>query len=182
MIGTVTSFFDWIRGIIAEFKFWAIVQPWECAVRTRCGRRAILWQSGLHWRLPIVDDVRIVNNRLRISSFPCITISTKDGKVLSIAGNVGFHIADPLRAMLRLQQPEMTCAALAQSAVAAFVTARNLPEIIVAELEESTRMALIGQADGIEFEFVRVVDFAAVKTFRLLQDQWRPSTDSQQHL
>jgi hypothetical protein len=79
--------------------------------------------------------------------------------------------------MLRLQNPEDCCSSFVQTEVAKFISTRKAADITLCELEEATTagLATFG-AGGFEFEFVRVVDYAVVRTFRLLQENWRPHT------
>lgn len=178
----MNTFVEWLMSLIREAKWWVIVQPWERAVRTRRGMNAEIVEAGLHFKIPVIDEVIVVNNRLRIAVFPSQTITTNDGKTVTVAGVVGFRITDPLAALMAMRQPEMTCAAFAQASVASYIAARSLSEIAVADLQESARRDIEGRASGMKFDFVNVVDFAAVKTIRLLQEQWRPGTRTDDHL
>lgn len=169
--------FRWLAELFQGARFWLIVLPWERAVRIRLGKRTALLGPGCHLRLPFLDDVRIVNNRLRIAQVPCSTVSTKDGKTITLAATLGFRITDPLVAMLTLMQPEVSSAAFAQSVIAGFLLERRLEEVKLPELEAHALAAIAHFAPGMRVEFLRVVDFAVVKTFRLMQEGWRPSTD-----
>lgn len=173
----MSELFQWLANLLKGARFWAIVQPWEKAVRVRAGKHTAVWPAGLHLRIPYLDEVTIVNNRLRIAPVPCQTLSTRDGKAVTVAALIGFRITDPLSAMLALQAPEMSCAAFVQTAIAKHVVERTVAEINIGELERAVLAALVGfGGGGLNFDFVSVVDYAVVKTFRLLQEQWRPQT------
>lgn len=176
------TFVQWLTSILQNVKLWAVVSPWERAVRVRFGKFVRVLDPGFHFRIPLGDEVFLFNNRLRIATFPNQTLTTTDGKTLSVAGNVGFRIDDPLRAMQSLQQPEFSCAALVQTTVASYVSARSLEEIDKAELEGEAKAALEHIASGLVIEYVSLTDFASVsRTFRLLGDEWRPSTKLDGH-
>jgi regulator of protease activity HflC (stomatin/prohibitin superfamily) len=166
----------WIADLFRSFQWWAVVNPWERGVRVRLGKSTSLLNPGWHWRIPIADKVWIFNNRLRLTSFPAQTLTTTDGKTITVAGLVGFRIADPLAAMRSLQQPEYSCAALTQTAVTEYVCEREFGEIDRSELEAEALDILRRTTNGFEFEFVRATDFASVRAIRLLQETWRPET------
>jgi regulator of protease activity HflC (stomatin/prohibitin superfamily) len=173
----MNELFQWIVGIIKDARFWQIVLPWERAVRVRFGRNPILWESGFHWRIPYFDEIRVANTRLRIACVPAQTITTLDGRTLTIDVSLAFRIRDPLVAMMRLQKPEDSCAGFAQIAVARFIKTRSYAEITLDELEAAVRAEMVELAgDGLAFEYVRVVEFALMRTIRLIQDTWRPHT------
>jgi len=177
----MTSFFDWLRAILDHAKVWSMIQPWENGIRTRCGKHALLLPAGFYWRIPFLDEIRIVNTRLRMYPFPQTTITTRDGKTLTISGVIGFRVIDALRATLAFQQPEIVCSTYVQPLVTSYVRSRDFGEIKITEIETHCRESLAEFAHGVEFEFVRVCDFAAVKTFRLLQENWRATTSFDKH-
>lgn len=178
----MTGLFEWLTKILQGVKLWVVVRPWERCVRVRMGKHAVVLGPGIHLRLPLVDEAMLFNNRLRIASFPNQTLTTIDGRTVSIAGNVGFRIDDPLRAMNALQQPEYSCAALVQTSAASYVTARAFADLDPCELQHVAKDDLSRVADGIAIEYVAITDFAPVsRTFRLLGDEWRPSTRPDVH-
>lgn len=168
---------QWIVNLLQGARFWQVVLPWERAVRVRFGKRTKLWDAGFHWRIPYFDEIRVVNTRLRIASVPAQTVATRDGRALVVDVSVAFRITDPLAAMLRLQKPEDSCAGFAQVAVANYLKSRSYADIVLEDFERqvANEVAVLAGA-GVEFDYVRVVEFAPIRTIRLIQDTWRPHT------
>lgn len=178
----MTGILQWLTNLVQQIKVWITVRPWERAVRVRLGKNVKVLEPGIHLRIPIVDEAILFNNRLRIAAFPGQTLTTTDGRTVSIAGNVGFRIADPLAAMLSLQQPEYSCAAIVQTSVASYVTTRALEEIEAGDLQAFAKTELENMSGGLAIEYVSLTDFAIVnRTFRVLGDEWRPSTKPDGH-
>jgi regulator of protease activity HflC (stomatin/prohibitin superfamily) len=146
-----------------------VVLPWERAIRVRLGNRVKIWEPGWHIRFPFVDEIQVLNTRLRIADSGAQTLTTSDGYTLTISLTIGFSIVDPERAMLRMHHPERACGCLANSVISELVvsTARAAlhPSAIEAHVLEKLRTE-----EGYEFEFVRVTDFAFTRTYRLLND------------
>jgi regulator of protease activity HflC (stomatin/prohibitin superfamily) len=178
----VTGVLQWLTNLFQGVKLWIVVRPWERAIRVRLGKHAVELGPGVHIRIPIVDEAILFNNRLRIAAFPGQTLTTQDGRAVSVAGNVGFRVEQPLEAMRALQQPEYSCAALVQSSVAAYISSRNFGEIDAADLQSYAKDELVRMAGGLAIEYVSVTDFALVnRTFRVLGDEWRPATRPDSH-
>lgn len=175
---------QWLMSVARGAKCWIVVQPWERAVRVRLGRRAVLLGSGLHPRIPYADEVTIVNTRLRVAQVPTQTVTTRDGQVLTIGGNIGFQIDEPLAALNALQSPENTVAAIAQREVAGYISSAQRGDLTGPLVEAAVLGALrsFGTNKGLRFDFVACTDFAVVRTFRLLQEQWRPGTQHRDSL
>jgi regulator of protease activity HflC (stomatin/prohibitin superfamily) len=178
----VSTFFEWLADVLRQAKLWTVINLWERGVRVRRGNSAVLLRPGWHWRIPIVDNVLLFNNRLRIMPVPAQTIQTRDARTISVAAIVGFRIDDPLEAMLSVQQPEHSCAAFVQTATAKYIAERTLDEIVLEELQDSATTELGIYVSGIVIEFVRVIDYAVInRTFRVLGDEWRPQTKVDTH-
>jgi regulator of protease activity HflC (stomatin/prohibitin superfamily) len=178
----VNALIEWLSRLVQGVKVWVVVRPWERCVRVRFGKHASVLEPGVHFRIPLADEVMLFNNRLRVAPIPAQTMTTADGEVVSVAGNVGFRIADPLLAMLSLQQPEYSVAALAQSSAATYIRERAFDDLDAGDLQLFAQENLQAVADGLVIEFVSITDFARVnRTFRLLGDEWRPATRVDTH-
>jgi len=174
----VNALFEAITKWFSGAKFFVIVQPWESAVRTRLGKNARILASGLHWLIPFADEVRRYNNRVRFYPIPTFNPSTRDGKTLTIGGLISFSIIDPLAASMAVSEPETCAAAIAQSEVARLITAADsVASIEVEKLCSYTARVAQSQLPGVQVHYVRLVDFAQMRTLRLLQEQWRLYTD-----
>jgi len=178
----VNQLLQWLVDTLKGARCWFVVLPWERSVRVRFGKHVRVYGPGWHWRIPLLDHVRTFNNRLRVAQFPSLTVTTLDGRTVTAAGLIGFRITDPLKAMLALQEPEYTCAALAMGQLASVLSRLRFDSVAVGDLESAALAHLEDSAPGITVDFVRLVDYAAVRTYRLLQDQWRPSTQKDDKL
>jgi regulator of protease activity HflC (stomatin/prohibitin superfamily) len=169
------GFFERILDLLRMLKWWVVLSPWEEAVRVRLGKHTKNLYAGWHWLIPLIDEVHVINTRLRITSVPCQTLTTKDGKVVTASCMIGFKIVDPMKSMMALQAPADSCSAFAMTALSKYIVDRNLTDINLIELEAEVCAALADAAAGIEFEFVNIIDYAVVKTIRLMNESWRPS-------
>jgi regulator of protease activity HflC (stomatin/prohibitin superfamily) len=163
------QFLEWLMAWFREFKFFVTILPWERAIRVRLGNRVKLWEPGWHIKLPFVDNVTVINTRLRISVGNMQTLTTADGKCLTIGVAVGFFIKDPCKAMLRMHAPEQSISALTESVVSQVVTETQAKDLTTIKIEEFV-IERLQEQDGYEFEFVKVSDFAYTRTYRLLND------------
>jgi regulator of protease activity HflC (stomatin/prohibitin superfamily) len=176
----VNQLFTWLADLFKGAKPWVIVLAWERGVRVRFGNRTTVLEPGLHWRIPFFDEIRTLNNRLRVAAFPCVTVSTRDGRAVTISGNVAFRITDPKAALLAMSEPGMMLAAVAQSVCARLISAADSVQQLEAPALEASAVADLREfaaGKGIEVEFFRLVDFVVVRALRLLQEEWRPRSN-----
>src|SRR5690349_5060107 len=122
-------------------SWWFVVLPWEQAVRVRAGSHVRLYEAGLHFKVPLLDYVRIQNTRRRASSVDAQTISTKDGKTITIGGSLAYRVADVMTLQKSLHQAAHTLGQIAAGAASQFVISHEFkdctPEAIVASVNES---------------------------------------------
>ena len=163
----VQQFFEYLLSAV---KIWVIVQPWESGIRVRAGKYKKILSGGLYFRIPYIDSVYIQENRLRVSAMPVQTLSSKDLKTVTLSGVVGFSLVDIEKLYETLYQPETTITNIAMSEVAKFVFDNDLIKITPKLIEIAALEGLKAKDYGLKFEYFKVTNFAAVTTFRLIQD------------
>ena len=173
---------NWLESIFLGLKklltWWVIVAPWEQAVRVRLGKRVTLLSAGVHWRLPVIDKFYIQSVRLRTADLPMLTVTTKDGYPVSVAGNLFFEIVDMLKLYETLHHAQEVMVDIASSAITKTIHGLNKEECTTQAIEESASALLdLGQY-GINSSAIHLTDFAFVKTYRLIQDTKQKGWDN----
>jgi hypothetical protein len=151
------------------FRWWVVVAPWEQGIRVRLGKRVTLLEAGVHLRIPFVDRVFRQSTRRRFTNVPTQTVSTSDGKAVTVSGALAFRIDDLLQLYDSLHQAEDTIHSEAMSAVASVITRAPLAELTVAGIEEHVMRSLNLKRYGLGGMEYKLTDFVAVRTYRLIQ-------------
>lgn len=155
-----SSFFESLVKVFTSWKFWLVVAPWEVGVRVRLGRQAKKLLPGLHFRIPFVDEVHLVNTRMRVTTTPPVTVKS-DGGVRVRRAIVTYMVHDPLRAMMRYGNPGAIVKGIAQ----ALITRRGY---------EDARdvMRTYFEGTGIDVLTFELVEDVEVPAFRIMQNSW----------
>lgn len=166
---------NWFQQIMESIgqllRWWFIVLPWEQALRVRLGNRIVLFESGLHFQVPFIDRVYIQNIRRRIAPIRIQTITTQDGKTVTLAGSLSYKITDIEKLYRTLHQAESTIMQSVQGIVSDFVVRNDLAQCTPRKVAENVTERLNLDRYGLgETEFF-LTDFAIVRTYRLLQDE-----------
>lgn len=149
---------NWFAQLFSSWKCWIVIPPWDVGVRVRLGKVAATLAPGIHFRIPGLDEIVLVNTRLRIESTPTVTIKGEGGKARVISATVGYAIVDPVRAMLRYTVPGSALLAMAQSQISEGRGA----EAVLAALRVEFIM------HGIDVVYVFYTENVEVRTYRLL--------------
>lgn len=171
----------WIKDVIeylsSIFKWWVIVQPWEQGLKVRLGKSIKILEKGIYFRIPYMDSIYVQPIRLRVVQNPLQTLTTKDGKTLSIACVVGYSIVDIMKFYNSLHQPESTISNMTLGGINDYISKRNCSEVDPIVIEEDLVKEFAKLDYGIKFEYVKIIGFANVKTYRLIQDStWMPDS------
>ena len=159
---------DYIRKL---FTWWIVVMPWEQGIRVTLGKKMILLDGGVYLKLPLIHTVYVQEKRLRVINLPVQTVCSSDGHPLTVSCSVGYSISDIIQLYNTLYQPDLTISNIIASQIAQQIFSVKVSECKPQIIEEKIQSALTELHYGLKFEYVRIVNFAAVKTFRLIQDQ-----------
>lgn len=168
---------NWINDLINQisriFQWWVTIMPWEQAIRVRFGKRTKLLNAGLHFKIPFFDSVYVQTTRLRVTNLPLQTVSTKDEKTITITLALGYSIVDIQKLFNTLYHPELTLSNICTGEISEYISTHDLQECRPIILEEAVYKKLEQFKDyGIQIDYFKVVGFANVRTYRLINDMY----------
>ncbi|KKM16925.1 hypothetical protein LCGC14_1680890 [marine sediment metagenome] len=154
------------------FKWWVVVAPWEQGIRVRLGKEAFKLDSGIHLRIPFLDRVYVQSVRLRIITSGTRTISTSDGKIISLNLGIRFAVRDIKQLYSTIADPEKTLLNHASSLVAEYVFKTDSKNLSPKDLQDYVDINMVDDNWGLCNVSVHVIDFALTKTYRLIMNDY----------
>lgn len=164
-------FKDLIDYVTKLFTWWVVIMPWEQGIRVTFGKKCIVLNEGMFLKLPLVHKIYVQEKRLRVLNLPVQTVSTRDGFALTISCSVGYSIVDIHKLYNTLYQPDMSIQNIVSSKVSEFISKHDLQECKPSEIESKLNESIQATDYGLKYDYVKIINFAHVKTFRLIQDQ-----------
>lgn len=166
---------DLLRQFRSLFVWWTVVEPWNEALRVRLGKSITSLGPGLHWKIPNADKIYRQSNRRRVSLMPMQTLTTSDGKTLTMQAVMGYAIVDLRKLYDTLHHAEATLQNLGAAAIAEYVTGHESEQLTADVLSDEIVVDMSEFGIGpVEFN---VVEFAFVRTYRLIGGEgwdWTP--------
>lgn len=159
-----------IKYLSNLLQWWVIVNPWERGIRIRFGNKVKHLEPGIHWRLPFFDSVYIAGIRDRVISMAVQTVSTKDGVTITLNGTLSYKMSDIVKMYNTLYHPELTLQNIVMSKISDFVTSSSSADCSPSRIGEEVTKTVKSFDYGIEFGDVKIINYAIVKTIRLIQD------------
>jgi regulator of protease activity HflC (stomatin/prohibitin superfamily) len=158
-----------LRQFLQGLRLWITVTPWEQAIRVRMGKHVKLLGPGVHTKIPFLDLIYLQSTRMRISDLPRQTLTTQDGKSITLAGQLGYEISNLQKLYCTLHHAEDTITGLSRAEIATFVSDHKMEECTQTNIE-----CVIEKLDlsryGLSNVELRIIDFAVVRTYRLIGD------------
>lgn len=166
MIGTFKEFLEFVGKF---FTWWVSIQPWEQGLRVRAGKHESRLKPGLHFKVPILDLVYVQTDRQRVISVPIQTLTTKDGKTITVNIALRYSIKDISLLYHSFYHPEVTLSNMAMGGVAKFVAINNLDNCGPTEIERDFKLTDF-ENKGLKDIAIVVIGYAIVRTYRLIQE------------
>lgn len=164
-MNAIKQLLDALRELVI---WWVMIAPWEQGLRVRMGKNVTLLASGVHLKIPIIDRIYRQSVRLRSSTLPAQTLTTADGKPLTVAVTVLYRVANLRLLYDSCHHAEGTICGVVLGAVGEFVASKRStdcsPRAIVEEMGRLAKLERFGLTDVT----VAVNTFAFVRTLRLI--------------
>jgi regulator of protease activity HflC (stomatin/prohibitin superfamily) len=169
---------DTIEYISQVFKWYVFISPWEKGIRLRLGNRQKLLEPGTHFRIPFIDAVYIQPVRVRVCHLSAQTATSMDGHAVTFAIAVGYSISDIEKLYNSVNEPERTIANIVQGEATHYIASNNLLDCKPQILSEEVTRLLKDKADyGLDYSYIRVVSYAVVRTYRIINDNYWLAND-----
>lgn len=163
-----------ILDLLAKLlSWWFVVLPWEQAVRVRAGSHKRLYNAGLHFKVPFLDYVWTQNTRRRASSVEAQTLSTKDGKTITLAGSLAYRVEDVMLLQVSLHQAAATLGQMVAGACSSFVITHDFSDCTPNAIVQAVNAAITEEFSRVGLRDVRyfLTDFVTTdRTYRLVQN------------
>jgi len=159
---------EWIEKIIPFF----IVMEYEEAVVLRFGKFHKVAKTGLHFRIPIVDEFMTNHVVVTTLSLPPQSLYTKDKQNIVVKGVIKYRIADVQTFLLEVYDAQDALSDMTQSIIKNVVMDKSLEECIDTEIDNllSKKARVEAKKWGVEIQQVTLTDLAPIRSFRLIND------------
>lgn len=169
----------WIEQILRvaakPFQWWITIAPWEQGVRVRLGKRLCELGPGVHLRIPLADRIYVQSTRVRIVSTNNQTVSTMDGKVVTLHLAVRFSIGSVLEVYQSVSDPGVTVLNAVMSWASEHVSTTHSDSLTHRSLESFIDDRARSCEWGLTNLSAKVLGFAFVRTYRLLVHDYERS-------
>src|SRR5579863_3102945 len=129
----------WLLGDIVISSGIQLAAQWERGVVFRLGQFSGMKGPGLFFIIPLVDQVKLVDTRIRAMDIPAQQMITKDNVPVKINGVIFFKVDQPQDAIIKVQDYRYAIAQYAQTALRDVIGQMTLDQLL-SEREQIAKM------------------------------------------
>ena len=121
----------WLVGAIVAASSIKLAAQWEQAVVFRLGKYYGIRGPGLFLIIPLVDQVRMVDIRIRATDIPAQQVITKDNVPVTINGVFFFKVDNVADAIIKVQSYTYAISQYAQTSLRDVIGQMSLDQLLV---------------------------------------------------
>ncbi len=121
----------WIVGDVILASSIKLAAQWEQAIVFRLGKYHGIRGPGLFLIVPLIDQVRIVDMRIRASDIPAQQVITKDNVPVTINGVLFFKVDNPADAVIKVQDYRYAISQYSQTSLRDVIGQMTLDQLLV---------------------------------------------------
>lgn len=163
-------FKDFIDYISKLFTWWVVIMPWEQGVRVTFGKKLEVLDEGIYLKLPLVHTVFVQEKRMRVITLPTQTLSTLDNQTITVSCSAGYIITDIGKLFNTLCHPDLTIGNIILGLISECICNNSINNLTIQKIEQYVSASMNSTDYGLKYSHVKVVNFAKVRTYRLIQD------------
>ena len=121
----------WIVGDVILASSIKLAAQWEQAIVFRLGKYHGIRGPGLFLIVPLIDQVRMVDMRIRATDIPAQQVITKDNVPVTINGVLFFKVDNPADAVIKVQDYRYAISQYSQTSLRDVIGQMTLDQLLV---------------------------------------------------
>jgi len=162
-----------------ELKPIVIIRDYEEAVLLRFGIFKRVLKPGIHFKIPMFDEVIDQHVVVTTLSLDAQSLYTKDKQNIVVKGLVKYRIADVKTFLLEVYDAQDAISDMSQSIIKNVIMSMTMDECTDIELDNALTKKVRVEARkwGVEVQQVTLTDLAPIRSIRLINDNFLNKLD-----
>ena len=175
--------FDKLIEIISHWWLqlvpFVIIREYEEAVLLRFGMFNRVMLAGIHFKIPLIDEVLEQHVVVTTLSLDAQSLYTKDKQNIVVKAVIKYKIADVKTFLLEVYDAQDALSDMSQSIIKNVIMSMSMDECTDSELDNTLTKKVRVEARkwGVEVQQVTLTDLAPIRSFRLINDTFTNKLD-----
>ena len=156
-----------------------IIREYEEAVLLRFGLFNRVLLAGIHFKIPLVDEVLDQHVVVTTLSLDAQSLYTKDKQNIVVKAVIKYKIADVKIFLLEVYDAQDALSDMSQSIIKNVIMSMSMDECTDSELDNTLTKKVRVEARkwGVEVQQVTLTDLAPIRSYRLINDTFTNKLD-----
>ena len=175
--------FDKLIEIISHWWLqlvpFVIIREYEEAVLLRFGMFNRVMLAGIHFKIPLIDEVLDQHVVVTTLSLDAQSLYTKDKQNIVVKAVIKYKISDVKTFLLEVYDAQDALSDMSQSIIKNVIMSMSMDECTDSELDNTLTKKVRVEARkwGVEVQQVTLTDLAPIRSFRLINDNFTNKLD-----
>lgn len=156
-----------------------IIRDYEEAVLLRFGKFKSVLKPGMHFKIPMFDEVIDQHVVVTTLSLDAQSLYTKDKQNIVVKGVIKYKISDVKIFLLEVYDDQDALSDMSQSIIKNVIMSMTMDECTDSELDNTLTKKVRVEARkwGVEVQQVTLTDLAPIRSYRLINDTFTNKLD-----
>jgi regulator of protease activity HflC (stomatin/prohibitin superfamily) len=156
-----------------------IIRDYEEAVLLRFGKFKSVLKPGMHFKIPMFDEVIDQHVVVTTLSLDAQSLYTKDKQNIVVKGVIKYKISDVKTFLLEVYDAQDALSDMSQSIIKNVIISMSMDECTDSELDNTLTKKVRVEARkwGVEVQQVTLTDLAPIRSYRLINDNFTNKLD-----
>lgn len=156
-----------------------IIRDYEEAVLLRFGKFKSVLKPGMHFKIPMFDEVIDQHVVVTTLSLDAQSLYTKDKQNIVVKGVIKYKISDVKTFLLEVYDAQDALSDMSQSIIKNVIMSMSMDECTDSELDNTLTKKVRVEAKkwGVEVQQVTLTDLAPIRSYRLINDTFTNKLD-----
>ena len=157
-----------------ELKPLVIIRDYEKAVLLRFGKFKKVLEPGIHFKIPVLDEVIDQHVVITTLSLDAQSLYTKDKQNIVVKGVIKYKIGDVKIFLLEVWDAQDALADMSQSIIKNVIMSMTMDECTDSEIDNTLTKKVRVEAKkwGVDIQQVTLTDLAPIRSYRLINDNF----------
>jgi len=156
-----------------------IIRDYEEAVLLRFGKFKAVLKPGMHFKIPLFDEVIDQHVVVTTLSLDAQSLYTLDKQNIVVKGVIKYKISDVKTFLLEVYDAQDALSDMSQSIIKNVIMSMTMDECTDSELDNTLTKKVRVEARkwGVEVQQVTLTDLAPIRSFRFINDSFLNKLD-----
>jgi regulator of protease activity HflC (stomatin/prohibitin superfamily) len=156
-----------------------IIRDYEEAVLLRFGKFKTVFKPGIHFKIPLFDEVIDQHVVITTLSLNAQSLYTKDYQNIVVKGVIKYKISDVKTFLLEVYDAQDALSDMSQSIIKNVIMSMTIVECTDIELDNvlTKKVRVEAKKWGVEVQQVTLTDLAPIRSYRLINDNFLNKLD-----